>query len=415
MTLLHTPHAPDPGHERRARILDAAERCFIRNGFHRTTMQDVAAEAGMSAGNLYRYFPSKDAIQAGLAERDREEMSRDFAAMANAEDFFAAFERIGRKHLIEDPRDKMVLAVEIWSEATRNPEVARFCCGMEDDVRGFMSDVFRDAKRKGQIHPGVDPAVARLAADDDGGRLLQAPRDGARFRRRGRARARRRHVPGRLCRRPPPLYRPSGERRGPRFREHAMIRPLIGAAALAAILSPLPVFAQEKPAATTETRTLALPGISTAKAERRRMVERLVVSGNLVARDEALVAPEVDGLRVMSLHADEGDKVEAGQVLARLSRDTLEAQMAQNAAAIARAEAAIAQANDQIPQADAALTEAKAALARTVALRESGNATLELLDQRTAAARTARGPRLRHPQRPRHRPGRQGLRRSAAP
>jgi RND family efflux transporter MFP subunit len=168
-----------------------------------------------------------------------------------------------------------------------------------------------------------------------------------------------------------------------------MIRSLIGAAALAAILSPLPVFAQEKPAAPGATRTLALPGISAAKAERRRMVERLVVSGNLVARDEVLVAPEVDGLRVMSLHADEGDKVEAGQVLARLSRDTLEAQMAQNAASITRAEAAIAQANDQIPQADAALTEAKAALARTVALRESGNATLELLDQRTAAARTA--------------------------
>jgi AcrR family transcriptional regulator len=147
----------DPGHERRARILDAAERCFIRNGFHRTTMQDVAAEAGMSAGNLYRYFPSKNAIQAGLAERDREEMSADFAAMADAEDFFAAFETIGRKHLVEDPRDKMVLAVEIWAEATRNPEVSRLCCGMEDEVRGFMADAFREAQRKGQIHPGVSP------------------------------------------------------------------------------------------------------------------------------------------------------------------------------------------------------------------------------------------------------------------
>lgn len=158
MSLLPSPdHAQIPGHDRHARILDAAERCFIRNGFHRTTMQDVAAEAGMSAGNLYRYFPSKDAIQAGLAERDREEMTRDFAAMADAEDFFGAFERIGRKHLVDDPRDKMVLAVEIWAEATRNPEVSRFCFGMEAEVRGFMAQVFRDAQRKGQIHPGVDP------------------------------------------------------------------------------------------------------------------------------------------------------------------------------------------------------------------------------------------------------------------
>lgn len=167
-----------------------------------------------------------------------------------------------------------------------------------------------------------------------------------------------------------------------------MTRFIIAIAASAAILLPLPGLAQEKPAP-AETRTLALPAVSTATAERRNMVEKLVVSGNLVARDEALVTPEVDGLRVMSLHADEGDRVEAGQVLARLSRDTLEAQMAQNAASIARAEAAIAQANDQIPQAEATLTEAKASLARTVALRESGNATQELLDQRTAAARTA--------------------------
>ena len=40
-------------------------------GFHRTTMQDVAREAGMSAGNLYRYFASKEALVSGMIERDR--------------------------------------------------------------------------------------------------------------------------------------------------------------------------------------------------------------------------------------------------------------------------------------------------------------------------------------------------------
>ena len=50
----------------KTRILDAAERCFVRSGFHRTTMQDVAAEASMSPGNLYRYFASKDAIIIGI-------------------------------------------------------------------------------------------------------------------------------------------------------------------------------------------------------------------------------------------------------------------------------------------------------------------------------------------------------------
>ena len=55
--------------ERRERILEAAERAFVRHGFHAATMQHVADEAGMSAGNLYRYFPSKEAIVEGLCAR----------------------------------------------------------------------------------------------------------------------------------------------------------------------------------------------------------------------------------------------------------------------------------------------------------------------------------------------------------
>src|SRR3954454_19881942 len=77
----------DSQSERRTRILDPAERCFVRSGFHRTTMQDVAAEAGMSQGNVYRYFPSKDAIVAGTTERDRAEVAGDFASFINVLEF----------------------------------------------------------------------------------------------------------------------------------------------------------------------------------------------------------------------------------------------------------------------------------------------------------------------------------------
>ena len=48
--------------DRRAEILAAAQRCFVRSGFHGASMQEICAEAGMSPGNLYRYFPSKEAI-----------------------------------------------------------------------------------------------------------------------------------------------------------------------------------------------------------------------------------------------------------------------------------------------------------------------------------------------------------------
>ena len=65
--------------DRRDEILSAAQRCFVRSGFHQTSMQEICTEAGMSAGNLYRYFPSKEAIIAGIAERDRAEVAQDFA------------------------------------------------------------------------------------------------------------------------------------------------------------------------------------------------------------------------------------------------------------------------------------------------------------------------------------------------
>src|SRR5215472_2739698 len=59
--------------QRRQQILDAARRCFARQGFYETSMQDVFREAGLSAGAVYRYFKSKDelvqAISATVLDR----------------------------------------------------------------------------------------------------------------------------------------------------------------------------------------------------------------------------------------------------------------------------------------------------------------------------------------------------------
>jgi RND family efflux transporter MFP subunit len=139
----------------------------------------------------------------------------------------------------------------------------------------------------------------------------------------------------------------------------------------------------------TAPTTLAIPAVSTALARTREMVDALVVSGTLVARDEVLLAAEVEGLRIVELLADEGDSVAADQVLARLARDTVTVQLAQNDASLARANAGVAQARNQIVQAEATAVEARAALARTQALKLTGNATQEILDQRTSLARGA--------------------------
>jgi len=47
---------------RREQILDAAFTCFAHRGFHTTTMHEICAEAGLSAGAIYSYFSSKNEI-----------------------------------------------------------------------------------------------------------------------------------------------------------------------------------------------------------------------------------------------------------------------------------------------------------------------------------------------------------------
>ena len=133
------------------------------------------------------------------------------------------------------------------------------------------------------------------------------------------------------------------------------------------------------------------PLVTVVRASEREIIERAVVTGTLVPREEILVAPEVEGYRIVEVLVEEGDVVTKGQVVARLSRDILETQAAQNGAALARAEAAIAQAKSQIVQAEAAQVEASQALERTRVLLKGGNTTEVNLEQRVSAARSAEG------------------------
>jgi AcrR family transcriptional regulator len=149
--------------DRRKRILEAAERAFVGQGFHATTMQHVAAEAGMSPGNLYRYFRSKEALVEGLCARDQEERARAFAMLAEAGNVVAAMAAGVRQKLLGEPRQKMQMVLEIWAEAGRNPAIAAICGAIDTDVRQGLGRLVATAKAKGEAAASVDPDfVARV-------------------------------------------------------------------------------------------------------------------------------------------------------------------------------------------------------------------------------------------------------------
>lgn len=142
------------------------------------------------------------------------------------------------------------------------------------------------------------------------------------------------------------------------------------------------------------TTEVAAPVVSAARVTTQDFIETALVTGSIVAREEIIVAPEVDGLRVLEVRAEEGDHVKKGDVLAIIVFEQLDALLAQNDASLARATAAIATAKSQIAEAEAREAEAKAQLERARPLLRDKYLSESTFDTRESAAKTAAAQRL---------------------
>jgi RND family efflux transporter MFP subunit len=131
------------------------------------------------------------------------------------------------------------------------------------------------------------------------------------------------------------------------------------------------------------------PAVSVVQATTSDFVETVLVTGSFVAREEILVSPEVDGLRVLELRAEEGDRVKKGDVLAVLVTEQLEAQLAANEAALGSAKANVERAKSSIAEMEARVAEAKAQLDRARPLVKQKYLSESVFDQREAAAKAA--------------------------
>lgn len=119
------PAKAERDERRRAEIVAAARACVLRHGFHAASMAEIAAQARMSVGQIYRYFPNKDAIVNAIVE----------AIVSQRLDWIAAtglqFDLAGvlaNRMLATDPREREddALMLEVTAEASRNPVVAEF-------------------------------------------------------------------------------------------------------------------------------------------------------------------------------------------------------------------------------------------------------------------------------------------------
>lgn len=147
---------PDTHRARREHILDAAELCFARAGFHRTTMQDICKTTSVSPGALYVYFGSKEDLIASIVERDRAKLAGELAQLANAPDLLLALTALGEHYSVEEPQHKRVLCVEIGVEATRNADVGELFRSTDTFCKDSLAKLFERAQRDGRIAPEHD-------------------------------------------------------------------------------------------------------------------------------------------------------------------------------------------------------------------------------------------------------------------
>jgi HlyD family secretion protein len=166
------------------------------------------------------------------------------------------------------------------------------------------------------------------------------------------------------------------------------MRPILILAAALGLVLPSPALrAEEEAAATPAVQTL--PAITVTEVSPRMMSDKIITSGLVSAVEEVQVAPLIEGQPLERLLADVGDSVEKDQVLAVLSRSTLELQETEAFASLASARAGIAQGEAQLVEAEAADAEARRVADRTAKLREQGTAPQAQLDNAAAAATSA--------------------------
>jgi AcrR family transcriptional regulator len=165
----------------RAQILDGARRAFVAGGFRGTSVPSIAAEAGVSVGLIYRYFPSKEELFLEMCISGTPEELRELAEhLAPIDDpverlrvaigsyFDALFDEIGAP-----------LVLQALSAAPMDPRIRAALVRRAEDLRGFSASFVRDAIARGELDAGTDvDEIARVSATLLDGALVAVAEQG---------------------------------------------------------------------------------------------------------------------------------------------------------------------------------------------------------------------------------------------
>ena len=163
---------------RRDEILEAAETCFARQGFHQTTIQDVIRELGLSAGCIYTHFASKEDLIQAIGERRHARDSALFAASGEEVHPLEILRAIARAFIHDLQKEKGLrsrrVALQLWAEALRDEVIhEQVMSGIRKPISDIV-DLLRRGQRLGLVDPAINPrTVARTIVAMFQGFVLQ--------------------------------------------------------------------------------------------------------------------------------------------------------------------------------------------------------------------------------------------------
>jgi AcrR family transcriptional regulator len=145
---------------RREQILAAARACFLRNGMHSTSMQDLIREADLSVGAVYRYFKSKNEIINAIAESVAGGLTTRLTEIATRE---PALPLVDAMSLVLDAIDAQLgpdgnfgLALQVWAEAALDPAIGEIVRQRYGGMRAAFDVLAKRAAAAGELPEGAD-------------------------------------------------------------------------------------------------------------------------------------------------------------------------------------------------------------------------------------------------------------------
>ncbi|MFB0536750.1 MAG: TetR/AcrR family transcriptional regulator [Anaerolineae bacterium] len=162
----------DVADERRAQIIQAALACFTRKGYNNTTMDDIAAESGLSKGSLYWYFKSKDDLFAAAIMSLLMDVGEE--AVAALEQYTTASDKLralaqSAANLSKKAKGFFSLFLEFWASSSRREEAGQLWVGLLVQYKDIVVEIIEQGIRNGEFKPvDAEQLVWAMMAAYDG-------------------------------------------------------------------------------------------------------------------------------------------------------------------------------------------------------------------------------------------------------